>query len=116
MRILDLFCCEGGAAAGYQRAGWTVTGIDRERRFGKRYPGTFFAADALDFVTEHGHKYDAIHASPPCQGYTRGNAGRETKWPKLIPETRAALEATGLPYVIENVTDAGPHMVGPVAL
>lgn len=115
-RLLDLFCCEGGAAAGYQRAGWRVDGVDMEKKFRKRYPGEFHHADALEFVVNHGHLFDAVHASPPCQGYTRGNAGKVTKWPKLIPETRLALEASGLPYVIENVTDAAPEMVSPVAL
>lgn len=115
-RLLDLFCCEGGAAAGYIRAGWDVDGVDLEHRFAKRYPGRFYAGDALEFVRTHGHLYDAIHASPPCQGYSRGNAGRETKWPKLIPATREALEWTGLPFVIENVKDAGPEMVDPLGL
>jgi len=115
-RLLDLFSCQGGAGVGYDRAGWDVVGVDLEARFAKRYPFEFHAADALEYVTAHWHEFDAVHASPPCQGYTRGNAGRETKWPKLIPDTRAALEATGLPYVIENVTDAGPHMHNPVAL
>lgn len=116
MKLLDLFCCEGGAAVGYARAGWDVTGIDLEPRFARRYPYTFHAADALEYVTAHGHEYDAIHASPPCQGYTRGNAGRVTKWPKLIPQVRDALEATGKPYIIENVKDAGPEMRDPIGL
>jgi DNA (cytosine-5)-methyltransferase 1 len=115
-RLLDLFCCEGGAAVGYQRAGFDVDGVDMERRFGKRYPGRFYAGDALEFIRRHAHLYDAVHASPPCQGYTRGNAGRETAWPRLIPEVRAALQLVGVPFVIENVKDAGPHMVDPVAL
>ena len=102
MRILDLFCCEGGAGVGYDRAGWTVVGVDKEAKFSKRYPFEFHAADALKFVERNGRFYDAIHASPPCQAYTRGNAGRETKWPKLIPAVREALEATGKPYVIET--------------
>lgn len=116
MRLLDLFCCEGGAGVGYARAGWDVTGVDMDANRAKRYPFEVHIGDALAFVRDHGHKYDAIHASPPCQGYTRGNAGRETSWPKLIPEVREALEATGLPYVIENVKDAGPEMLDPVAL
>lgn len=116
MRLLDLFCCEGGAAVGYARSGWTVTGIDLEAKFAKRYPFEFHAADAITYVREHGHEYDAIHASPPCQGYTRGNAGRQTKWPKLIPAVREVLQATGKPYVIENVNDAGPEMRAPIGL
>jgi len=130
-RLLDLFCCEGGAGAGYARAGFDVYGMDLEARFAKRYPGTAFAQgdalEALDILLAGGALYfdgkpffaddfDLIHASPPCQGYSRGNAGRETKWPKLIPDVRERLVMLGRPYVIENVEDAGPHMVAPVGL
>ncbi len=115
-KLLDLFCCEGGAGVGYHRAGFDVVGVDLDMNRLKRYPFHGILEDALEFVRTHGHEFDAIHASPPCQGYTRGNAGRETSWPKLIPQVRAALEATGRPYVIENVTDAGWDMRNPVAL
>jgi DNA (cytosine-5)-methyltransferase 1 len=115
-RMLDLFACEGIGGSGYARAGWDVTSVDLEPRFVKRNPFPFVAADALKYVAEQGHKFDAIHASPPCQAYTRGNAGRVTKWPKLIAATREALIATGKPYVIENVSDARPELIDPVAL
>jgi DNA (cytosine-5)-methyltransferase 1 len=60
--------------------------------------------------------FTAAHGSPPCQGYTRGNAGKVTDWPKLIPDVRDLFEETGLPYVIENVKDAGPEMKAPAYL
>ena len=28
MKLLDLFCCAGGASMGYHRAGFEVTGVD----------------------------------------------------------------------------------------
>lgn len=115
-RILDLFCCEGGAAVGYRAAGFWVHGVDMDKARLRHYPYSHTLGDAIKAVAELGDSFDAIHASPPCQGYTRGNAGRETKWPKLIPAVREALEATGKPYVIENVKDAGPEMVNPVGL
>jgi DNA (cytosine-5)-methyltransferase 1 len=116
MKLLDLFCCQGGASMGYHRAGFDVIGVDLDPRFAKRYPFEFHAGDAIEFVKEHGHEFDAIHASPPCQGYTRGNAGKVTSWPKLIPDVRDLFEETGLPYVIENVKDAGPEMKAPAYL
>lgn len=116
MRLLDLFCGEGGAAAGYARAGFDVVGVDLNPRAGKRYPFEFEAMDWWPALIKHSETVDAIHASPPCQGYSRGNAGRDTSWPRLIPLVRAALSATGKPYVIENVKDAGYDMVAPVAL
>lgn len=129
--LLDLCCCEGGSSVGYARAGFKVLGSDLEGRFVKRYPYPFRQADGLWLLDRlnagesvyfnDGQAYSlsdltGIHASPPCQGYTRGNAGRETSWPKLIPDFRERLIETGLPYVIENVTDAAPAMHDPVAL
>jgi DNA (cytosine-5)-methyltransferase 1 len=55
--------------------------------------------------------YAAIHASPPCQTFTRAGhlrdaQGKTTDKLDLVEPTRAALRATGLPYVIENVPGA----------
>lgn len=115
-KLLDLFACEGGASVGYDRAGFAVYAVDLDANRLRRNPFAYDVADAIEYAAANGRQYDAIHASPPCQGYTRGNAGKETAWPKLIPEVRQALKATGLPYVIENVTDAAPEMVNPIAL
>jgi DNA (cytosine-5)-methyltransferase 1 len=114
VRVLDLFCCEGGAAVGYARAGFEVVGVDLDPKFKKRYPFEFFCADALEFVAEHGHNFDVIHASPPCQAYsvTKNSHGKEH--PMLIEQTREALVASGRPYVIENVV--GAPLVDPIVL
>lgn len=115
--LLDLFCCEGGAAVGYARAGFTPIGIDNDTRRIRRYPFSMRTVDdALRFVERHGQAFTAIHASPPCQAYTRGNAGRVTNWPRLIGPVRELLEATGKPYIIENVADAEAELIDPVAL
>lgn len=106
-RLLDLFCGAGGAAMGYHRAGFDVTGVDSAPQ--PRYPFAFVQADALDFLREHGHEFDAIHASPPCQAYSMAaqaqrNAGRV--YPDLVGATRDGLNAAGVPWVIENVPGA----------
>lgn len=119
MKLLDLFCGEGGAGEGYARAGFNVTGVDNAPARLSRYPHHHVQADALEYLAEHGHEYDAIHASPPCTGYSRGTAAlpdRLDRYDRLIPATRALLEATGLPYVIENVEDARSELVNPVTL
>jgi DNA (cytosine-5)-methyltransferase 1 len=104
-RLLDLFSGAGGCAVGYDRAGFDVVGVDNRPQ--PRYPFAFVQADALEYAAAHGSEYDAIHASPPCQGYSRMRyATGGTSAPKLIAETRAALIATGRPYVIENVVGA----------
>lgn len=118
-RLLDLFCCEGGAGVGYHQAGFDVTGVDLEPRFAKRYPFEFTCADAIEYVTEHGREYDAIHASPPCQAYsvaTSGSPDAKARHPRLIPQVRDALQATGRPYVIENVVGARKDMHQPLLL
>jgi DNA (cytosine-5)-methyltransferase 1 len=106
-RLLDLFCGAGGAAMGYHRAGFEVVGVDIATQ--PHYPFEFHQADALEFLARHGRDFDAIHASPPCQGYSRM---RHLRWLQdrpyqlLIPAVRDALAATGKIWVIENVADA----------
>jgi DNA (cytosine-5)-methyltransferase 1 len=108
-RLLDLFSGAGGAGMGYFRAGFDVTGVDIKPM--PRYPFTFVQADALEYLAEHGHEFDAIHASPPCQGYSRMlYVTGGTEKPKLIAETRLVLDYIGRPYVIENVELAKPDM------
>ena len=103
-RLLDLFCGAGGAAMGYHRAGFDVVGIDIVPM--PRYPFEFIQADALEYCAAHGAEFDAIHASPPCQAYSRAKNLTRRQYPMLIEKVRAALIATGRPYVIENVPGA----------
>lgn len=103
-RLLDLFCCGGGAAMGYHRAGFDVVGVDIEPQ--PDYPFEFHQADALEFSLDG---FDAVHASPPCQSFTayrRKGHGVGDGYPDLIDPMRARLIASGLPYVIENVAGA----------
>lgn len=113
-KLLDLFCKAGGASMGYHRAGFDVTGVDIEPQ--KNYPFAFIQANALAYVAAHGHEYDAIAASPPCQGYSVTRSLYEAEHDLLIPATRQALIASGRPYIIENVEGARRHLIGPVML
>lgn len=99
---------------GYHRAGFDVTGVDIEPQ--KHYPFRFILSDALAYVAAHGHEYDAIAASPPCQGYSVTRSLYEAEHDLLIPATRQALVATGKPYIIENVEGARQDLIGPVML
>jgi DNA (cytosine-5)-methyltransferase 1 len=102
-RLLDLFCCEGGAAMGYHLAGFDVVGVDHKMQ--KRYPFEFHQADAVQFAIDHGREFDAIHASPPCQRHSSATAvsGNRAAHPCFIDATRDALQASGKPWIIENV-------------
>jgi DNA (cytosine-5)-methyltransferase 1 len=104
-RLLDLYCCAGGAAMGYHRAGWDVVGVDIVAQ--PRYPFMFVQADALEFLRRNWTHFDAFHGSPPCQSYTPLRALHPDKvYPDLVDATRAGFEATGRPFVIENVMTA----------
>lgn len=126
-RLLDLFCCEGGASMGYHRAGFDVYGLDLFEDYSqKRYPFHSHKGDAIlaaarllagesllftrptdDVEYVLGLKdFDAIAASPPCQAYSITKHSHHNEHPDLIRPVRFLLKATGLPYVIENVPGA----------
>ena len=119
MKLLDLFCGAGGASAGYAAAGFDVHGVDLKH--GKRYPFTYVRADVLNVLRDKNYldQFDVIHASPPCQTHSitqhlRNAQGKTTSKLDLIPETRAALVASGKPYIIENVS--GSPLINPIQL
>ena len=105
-RLLDGFCGAGGAGAGYARAGFVVVGVDNRPQ--PRYPFEFIQADFFEYVAEHGHEYNVIHASPPCHRYTRAqNAAKNADaHPDLVSRVRELLRDTGAIYVIEKVVGA----------
>ena len=136
--MLDVFCCQGGASAGYAAAGFAPYGVDIDPQ--PRYPFPFCRIDALialetltrGGVLEFAHPgganewlgladFAAAHASPPCQSFLNLGAvnkalGRDYDYPNLIDPTRDLLIDTGLPFVIENVEDAKGHLIDPVRL
>lgn len=116
-RLLDLFCGAGGCSVGYRRAGFDVVGVDIAPH--PAYPYPFVLADAIDVLRDRDYLdgFDVIHASPPCQSYSRtGNLadaqGRTRSQVRLIEPVRALL--AGRCYVIENVE--GAPLLSPVLL
>jgi hypothetical protein len=100
-RLLDLFCGAGGCSVGYHRAGFEVVGVDIDPQ--PNYPFEFHRADAMTWALFDG--FDAVHASPPCQGYANVTRwrGDQDDHPRLIEATRRRLIHYGLPWVMENV-------------
>ena len=103
---------------GYHLAGFEVVGVDIEPQ--KNYPFEFHQGDAIEFIEKHGHEFDVIHASPPCQKHSAMTKGR---WQDrlgahvdLIPATRKALIKSGKYYIIENVAGAREELINPVML
>lgn len=112
--LLDAFCGAGGAAKGYQRAGFRVLGVDLSPQ--PNYCGDdFVRGDAVAFIRKHGPRFALRHASPPCQGFSTQTADKSGH-PRLIEPTREALLAVGGPYVIENVEGAKSHLIDPIRL
>ena len=114
--LLDLYCCAGGAGYGYWLSGFDVVGVDIEPQ-PKHKGKEFIQSDAIEYLKANFHKYDAIHASPPCQHYSIASmqfrkAGKE--YVDLIEATREELIKTGKPYVIENVP--GSPLINPIEL
>jgi DNA (cytosine-5)-methyltransferase 1 len=116
-KLLDLYCCAGGAAFGYHLAGFDVVGVDIFPQ--PRYPFEFVQADAINYLHRWGKKYDAIHASPPSQAYSQSKAINKNNpnrriHPELIDPTRSGMKATGRPWVMENVP--GSPLRNPIKL
>ncbi|WP_315986136.1 SAM-dependent methyltransferase [Streptomyces sp. t39] len=95
-----------------------LLGVDKDPQ--PRYPFNFCQSDAiafvmenLDFLREH---VDLVHASPPCQHDSDCQRIQGREHPDLIGPTRNALEALGLPYVIENVGGAAAKLRDPAEL
>src|SRR5262249_2250358 len=88
---------------GYHQAGFTVVGVDIKPQ--SSYPFEFHQADALEFPLSG---FDAIHASPPLQAYTRAMRGLVAvgRYLRLSDPVRDGLAATGKPWVIETVPGA----------
>jgi DNA (cytosine-5)-methyltransferase 1 len=107
---------------GYSRVGFDVIGVDIKPQ--PNYPFEFIEADALQLLRsaidgayqwkpDWLDQFDAIHASPPCQRWADGFVTYRDEHPDLIAPLRPLLEASGLPYVIENVKRSPlmPHAV-----
>jgi DNA (cytosine-5)-methyltransferase 1 len=116
--ILDAYCGAGGAAMGYHRAGFDIIGVDIKQQ--PNYPFPFIWDDAIELLTELAsvgfadQQFAAVHASPPCQRWSTKTNDPDSH-PDLLTPTRTLLEASGLPYIIENVPGApldGPILCG----
>lgn len=128
--LLDLYCGQGGAGAGYVASGFDVVGVDLIDQ--PRYPFDFIRAGAIEVMIElldgktvgpsrqgrycRLEDFVAIHASPPCQAYSVTQRIQDRIHTYLIGVTRECLVGSGLPYVIENVPDALRYLVDPIMI
>ena len=108
-KLLDAYCCAGGAGFGYHLAGFDVTGLDDRPQ--PHYPFAFIQANALEALADREFlaQFDAIHASPPCQHKARVTAWRGSRddHADLLTPTLGLLAQLSVPWVVENVPEAG---------
>lgn len=76
-----------------------------------RYPYEFIQADALAALRGEIDgvdldAFDVIHASPPCQSYSKAFKHMAKPQPMLIDPVRDLLIQLGKPWIIENVEGA----------
>ena len=107
-RLLDLYCGAGGAAMGYARAGFDVTGVDIVPQYD--YPFAFVLGDADTYPLDG---FDAIHASPPCKRFTVAGAMHRRRQARLfdptsdhLTPTLARLAELDVAWIVENVPGA----------
>lgn len=113
MKLLDLFCGEGLAAWGYWKSARfsEIVGVDINPDMRTRYSFDFVCADAMTLDYEFLLQFDFIHASPPCQFYSKATpADKRASHPRLIAGTRLMLAAAGKPHVVENVEGSGKEL------
>lgn len=115
--IYDVYCGAGGCTKGYQESGFYVVGIDNKPQ--PHYCGDeFYQMDALEFLRQLvaglWPRPLFVHASPPCQKFSRSQSIKGNDHPDLLTPTRELLTRTDIPYVIENVP--GAPMDGTVML
>ena len=111
--LADLYCGGGGCSVGYHRAGFEVVGVDWRRM--PDYPFELYRGNVLDIPDEWLRCFDVIHASPPCQAFTRLRS--RTMGPVLqgrlfdphadyLTPTLEKLRALEVPWIVENVPGA----------
>lgn len=110
--LYDLCCKAGGCSVGYYRAAKalgkkiTIVGVDIEPQ--PNYPYDFVLGDAVEFL-KHNQNCTHIHASPPCQEYTKATANQRKQGKKYTDITEPMsklMYETGKPGVMENVMQA----------
>jgi DNA (cytosine-5)-methyltransferase 1 len=107
--LLDLFAGAGGAAMGYYNAGFEVFGVDLNPQPHFPWPSRFVQADAMQVLSTGMvagvplKAFDAIHASPPCQSYSRAMKHLTEGYPELLEPVLEHLGKLDIPWVVENV-------------
>jgi hypothetical protein len=123
VRMLDLFCGRFGWGKAFAARGWDVVGFDLTVPPEIPARCSFVQQDILELTLDRGFldfwEPDFICASSPCENFSihrlrnfHPNPPHPELGIRLFEHTRAICEASGLPYVMENVQSA-EQFVGP---
>lgn len=132
MRLLDLFSGRWGWSRAFASRGWQCHGYDLVAPAKTPAGCIFYQTDVLDIRLPFICDYDFIVASSPCEEFSKTTKGGmscfypNAPYPamgiKLFNHTRELCEASGVPYVMENVRGAeqwignAKHHCGPFYL
>ena len=120
-RLLDLFCGRFGWSRAFADHGWECVGVDliepelEDDVLQASGRLVFVKADVLTLTAQWilENRFDFICASSPCEQFSVHGMKHFNPTPpqpefglKLFNHTRSICEASGLPYVIENVRAA----------
>lgn len=87
-----------------------MTGIDNNPKVARNYPYEFVLGDALSLTVEYLRGFDLVHLGGPCQPWSKmlncWPPAVRARYKDLILPLRPKLQASGVPYVIENVEGA----------
>src|SRR6266550_79271 len=119
MRLLDLFCGRWGWSRAFAARGWECVGIDLVEPPDTPARCEFLQGNVLELTGDWFPTFDFIVASSPCEEFSVHGMKHfhpNPRYPemgiKLFNHTRSLCEASGIPYVMENVR-AAQQFVGP---
>jgi hypothetical protein len=128
VRVLDLFCGRLGWSKAFLARGWEAVGVDLVEPPEIPAGFTFLEFDILELcllggeLRVDGRGFDFIVASSPCEQFSKfgmPNFYPDPPYPslgiRLFNHTREICEASGIPYVMENVWGA-QKFVGDAAM
>tara|TARA_R100000808_G_scaffold2691_1_gene10303 strand:- start:804 stop:1418 length:615 start_codon:yes stop_codon:yes gene_type:complete len=111
MQILNLYAGVGGNRKKWR--GHDVVAVEWDPKIADVYQRLFpddavVVGDAHQYLLDHGHKFDFIWSSPPCQSHSRmvkGGRNRKPRYPDmdLYEEVLYLQHFAKVPWVVENV-------------
>ena len=112
-QLLDLFCGRWGWSRAFASRGWNCVGVDLVAPPEVPENCEFRHLDVLTLTPAFVRQFDFVCASSPCEEFSihgmkhfHPNPKHPEMGIKLFEHTRSICEASGVPYVLENVRPA----------